>query len=248
MYIPPDDGDDGSSSGEQDTRRFYPSTLAIVLTQPDLQHAGAGAGAGASSAGGSLEAEGPVGAALAAASRSFGWLQRGGDLHVIVEKNFKVYAYTAVDLHLALLALFAKIEQRLPNVVVATLTRRSVMSALEKGVSAAQIRRFLAARVHPSVTGAGLEVPENVVDQLFLWERERSRVTYKSGVLVTGFDADDAAVFRVVLDHVHAANSLVYADEASLCMVVLERAVARVHALVRDLKSSGGGGGGAAIG
>jgi len=87
---------------------------------------------------------------------------------------------------------------RMPDVVVATLTRRSVVSAMQKGMGAALIVHFLRARVHPAVAAQvrslvdtnsphtyaappihyilscqGLGVPDNVVDQLHLWEQEQ---------------------------------------------------------------------------
>jgi transcription initiation factor TFIIH subunit 4 len=60
---------------------------------------------------------------------------------------------------------------RLPDMVVATLTRRSVLTAMRKGLSAGLIEHFLRAHVHPSARVLG--VPENVTDQLHLWEREQ---------------------------------------------------------------------------
>ena len=40
---------------------------------------------------------------------------------------------------------------RLPDVIVASLTRRSVLSAMQKGMGAELIAHFLSARVHPAV-------------------------------------------------------------------------------------------------
>ena len=99
---------------------------------------------------------------------------------------------TRVDLHLALLALFAHIDVRLPDLVVATLTLRSVMTAMEKGIAAADIYHFLAVRAHPTVTARGPPVPENVADQLHLWEAERARVRFAPAALLHGFPSDAA--------------------------------------------------------
>ena len=236
-----------------DTRRFYPSSLAIILTQPDLQVGGSrGRGdATSSSAAPVVAVKGPppplgpsgisgstaAAAAADATSNLAPAIAAGGSavqMRLVVEKNFKVYAYTNVDLHLALLALFAKIELRLPNLVVATLTRKSVLTAMEKGISAAQIRQFLTSRVHSVVKAAGLEVPENVVDQLFLWERERRRVTYRGGVLLTAFDS--AAQFSAVLDHLMNVNGVIFGDENTRVIVCVERYVEEVTKLLRSLK------------
>ena len=44
-----------------------------------------------------------------------------------------------------------QVEIRMPDVVIATLTRRSAMKAMQKGMSAELIANFLRARVHPIV-------------------------------------------------------------------------------------------------
>ena len=197
-------------------RRFFPTSLAVILTNPDgssastfarmseaLARGAAAGGTSASSSGGTAAPSAPTA------------------LKIVVEKNFKVYAYTTVDLHLALLALFAKIELKLPNLIVATLTRRSVLSAMDKGIKADQIRAFLRAHAHPSVTSQGLDVPENVVDQLYIWQAERHRVRYSSGALFTSFDSPEQ--FRALLAFLLAKDGILFADEAAQAMVVHER-------------------------
>jgi Transcription factor Tfb2/Transcription factor Tfb2 (p52) C-terminal domain len=194
---------------KREFRRFFPTSLAIILTQPDttsstleqiMKSSAALAGASSAVSGGAIASLGDPSAGLGSLSADSALMalengasssspsDSGNKLYLIVEKNFKCYAYTSIDLHLALLGLFCKIETRLPNLIVATLTRKSVITAMEKGISAAAIYHFLAVRAHPSVTSRGPPVPENVVDQLFLWERERHRVSYRAGVLLHSFD------------------------------------------------------------
>ena len=45
---------------------------------------------------------------------------------LIVETNFKVYAYTNSKLYLAILKLFLRVEYAFPNLVVATLNRSNL--------------------------------------------------------------------------------------------------------------------------
>lgn len=59
---------------------------------------------------------------------------------------------------------------RMPDVVVASLTRRSVLSAMQKGMGAALIAHFLEARVHPSVAAQVLGSPKRVRR---LWDHAR---------------------------------------------------------------------------
>ena len=228
--------------------RFYPSSLAILLTQSDVggtapAHPAPSASAppgGAASTGvidltadddviGSVpEADGAVRhgfaqrpsdvpsgfyAALVASSRE-------AKLTLVVETNFKIYAYTTLGLHLALLALFSRVEQRLPNLVVATLTRRAVMAAFARGLTARRIVAFLAARVHPAAKASG--VPENVEGQLVLWERERARVLARRAVLVGPLA--NAYTYTAVVAAVR--ESVLWADE--------KRRIACISADVED--------------
>lgn len=144
---------------------------------------------------------------------------RAGKLHLVCEKNYRVYAYTDIDLHVALLALFCKVEARLPNLVVATLTRRSVLQAMEKGITATLIAHFLTAHAHPALVLHGVPVPETVIDQLHLWERERHRVTFRQGVHMVD-DFPSLAYFRECRDWLARTGGLVYANEATKTLVV----------------------------
>lgn len=103
---------------------------------------------------------------------------------VLVETNFRVYAYTTSSLHVYMLKLFANLLYRLPNMVLAVITRASATAAMKCGITASQICRFLSQHAHPHMSAAAEArgddktqcLPENVVDQLHLWERERRRV------------------------------------------------------------------------
>lgn len=108
-------------------------------------------------------------------------------MELIVEKNFKIFAYTRKQLHISLLSLFAKIDALLPNVVVAKLTRKNVGHALDMGITADQIIHFLRRRVHHEMTKNKLSIPDNVEDQLHIWERERTRMKFKEATLLGSF-------------------------------------------------------------
>lgn len=257
VYFPPDQGvratpevraarKAAKAAGDSrlaEFRRFFPTSLAIVLTQPEttsatiddalrgsfalsaassavldsaVATADAAAGAAATAGGAGAGAGGGAGGVNPELLRP---PSEAGKLYVVVEKNYRVYAYTNVDLHLALIALFAKVELRLPNLIVATLTRRSVITAMEKGITAEAIFHFLGVRAHPAVTSRGPAVPENVVDQLFLWERERHRVVFRPGMLVHGFDSQEA--FATAEAHARdELRSLLWSDASTreLCV------------------------------
>lgn len=48
------------------------------------------------------------------------------DKFIVVETNFKVYAYTSSKVYLALFRLFMRVEYAFPNMIVATLTRSNL--------------------------------------------------------------------------------------------------------------------------
>ena len=63
--------------------------------------------------------------------------------------------------------------------VLASLTRESVKQAFDRGIKASQILRFLKSNVHPVVDEEGGDlVPENVEDQIWLWEKDLKRMSY----------------------------------------------------------------------
>jgi transcription initiation factor TFIIH subunit 4 len=118
-------------------------------------------------------------------------------LAIIVQTNFQLCAYTTSELHVSMLALFCDVQtiRRLPNVVFMIITRDSVKSAFSLGVKAEQILRFLEKHAHPKLRGSsGSPIPQNVEDQIWLWDRELHRLqwteTWKCDCLSNGeFDA-----------------------------------------------------------
>uniref|UniRef100_A0A8C3RLF8 General transcription factor IIH subunit 4 n=1 Tax=Chelydra serpentina TaxID=8475 RepID=A0A8C3RLF8_CHESE len=59
---------------------------------------------------------------------------------IVVETNYRVYAYTDSELQIALIALFSEMQYRFPNLVVAHVTRESVQQAIANGITAEQVR------------------------------------------------------------------------------------------------------------
>ncbi|MCO5547544.1 hypothetical protein L7F22_000994 [Adiantum nelumboides] len=58
---------------------------------------------------------------------------------IILETNFRLYAYTSSKLQIQILRLFARIEYLLPNLTVGTLNRESIQTAFASGISAEQL-------------------------------------------------------------------------------------------------------------
>lgn len=88
----------------------------------------------------------------AAALASTGSCRREDTDTIITETNFRLYAYTRNEDLLRILDQFAVREERVDDILVCyRLTRGSFVSALRKGITAAQILKFLSLRAHPSM-------------------------------------------------------------------------------------------------
>lgn len=60
---------------------------------------------------------------------------------IIVETNYRIYAYTDSTLQISILSLFINMQTRFANMVVGLLTRDSVREALGRGITADQVGR-----------------------------------------------------------------------------------------------------------
>ncbi|GAA34589.2 transcription initiation factor TFIIH subunit 4 [Clonorchis sinensis] len=118
--------------------------------------------------------------------------------YILLETNFRLYAYTDSPLRTALLSLFSKIRARFPNLVVADITRDSVREALIRGITADQIISFLTTNAHPDMLREPPILPPTLVDQIRLWELERDRFVFQEGCLYEQFSK--SADFEMVRD------------------------------------------------
>ncbi|KAM0751463.1 transcription factor Tfb2 [Meredithblackwellia eburnea MCA 4105] len=108
---------------------------------------------------------------------------------LIIETNYKVYAYTSNPLQIAVLNLFVSLKSRFPNFVTGQITRDSVRTGLQNGITANQIIAYLTSRAHPQMRKQKGLLPTTVVDQIRLWEREGERVKTSEGYLYDDFSS-----------------------------------------------------------
>ena len=124
---------------------------------------------------------------------------------IIIETNYRFYAYTSSPLQIALINLFVKVNSRHPNLITGKLTKTSVARAVQAGITAEQIISYLTAHAHPQMRRhAQLEqsrlqartseqstkapvLPTTVLDQIHLWQLERDRMTTTPGYLLKDF-------------------------------------------------------------
>lgn len=140
--------------------------------------------------------------------------------NIIVETNYRVYAYTDSTLQVALLGLFTELIYRFPNVIVGILTRDSVRAALRSGITAEQIIGYLKQHIHPQMLHGDIKnpLPPTVVDQIKLWEMERNRLTYTDGVLYSQFLSQ--ADFNVLKEYAQSNGHLIWCNKEKRTMVV----------------------------
>ncbi|KAK2148342.1 hypothetical protein LSH36_501g01137 [Paralvinella palmiformis] len=125
--------------------------------------------------------------------------------YIIVETNYRVYAYTESPLQVALLALFCEMLYRFPNLAIGNITRDRVRKALQAGITADQ-RPVL---------------PPTISDQIRLWELERDRFKFTDGVLYNQFLSQSD--FELLRDYAKDIGVLVW-DNAKKRVMIVTRA------------------------
>ncbi|GAB4851889.1 RNA polymerase II transcription factor B 52 kDa subunit [Ancistrocladus abbreviatus] len=147
---------------------------------------------------------------------------------VVVETNFRMYAYSSSKLHTEILRLFARVEYQLPNLIVGGITKESLYNAFENGITAEQIISFLQQNAHPRVAGRIPSVPENVTDQIRLWESDLNRVETTPAHLYDEFPSKD--LFESACDFAREHGGLLWEDSRKLRLVVK----AEIHNHMRE--------------
>ena len=166
-------------SPASEATRFYPTRLATTLTSD------------------SMALTGPISGTFAPSGA--GATDQPGAGFIIIETNYRLYAYTSSPLQISLIALFTTLKYRFPNLVTGKLTRQSIRRAVEMGITADQIISYLTTHAHPQMRkfhasksaahGAGSPsvLPPTVVDQIRLWQLERDRIKATTGFLFKDF-------------------------------------------------------------
>ncbi|KAI9784877.1 MAG: RNA polymerase II transcription factor B 52 kDa subunit [Candelina submexicana] len=147
----------------QSSTRFYPTRLATTLT---------------SDAG-----------ALRSVSAGFDSALRSGDGKgfIVIETNYRIYAYTSSPLQIAVLALFTRLSTRYPNMVSGRISRESIRRAIGTGITSDQIITYLTTHAHPQMRKNTPILPPTVVDQIRLWQIEGERMKSTVGLLFKDF-------------------------------------------------------------
>lgn len=185
---------------------FFPTRLATTLTSSSnaLRTISEGVAAATSAALNPTTQSGPLSGAAE---------QKGS---VVVETNYRIYAYTQSTLQIAVLALFCKLNMRFPDMVAGRLTRASIRQAISFGITADQIISYLAAHAHEQMhrTAALTNkpvLPPTVVDQIRLWQLENERMKTTPGFLFKEFE--DQKEYLAVASFAEEVGVLVWRND-----------------------------------
>lgn len=174
---------DTSNAGQ-----YFPTRLATTLTSgaSALRSVSSGfdAAIGASADGGSNSGSGAPDGGSSGQSKGF----------IILETNYRLYAYTSSPLQISVLALFCDLRHRFAGMVTGRLSRPSIRRAIGYGITADQIISYLATHAHEQMHRAAARdgkpvLPPTVVDQIRLWQLENERMRTHKGFLFKEFES-----------------------------------------------------------
>lgn len=138
--------------------------------------------------------------------------------YIIVETNYRIYAYTNSHLQISLLALFSELLYKFPNMVVASITRESVREAYKIGITSQQIINFLRGNAHPQIANRKPMLPETITDQINFWYNERNRLTLTEGVFYGQFNSEEEFFF--LKTYAKDMDAVIWANDQKRIMVV----------------------------
>jgi transcription initiation factor TFIIH subunit 4 len=114
------------------------------------------------------------------------------DHFLVLETNYRVYAYTTSPLKIAVLGLFSNLHARFNNMVTGRIQRDTIRAALTKGITSSQIIAYLEKNAHVRMQQRQPVIPITVVDQIKLWELEMQRFNKaQQGVLYADFGSEE---------------------------------------------------------
>ncbi|KAF2725111.1 transcription factor Tfb2 [Polychaeton citri CBS 116435] len=176
--------------------RYYPTRLATTLTSdaPALPNSTL-----TSTTVNNAPENKPDSDSLAATANDKGY--------IILETNYRLYAYTSSPLLISILSLFARLDTRYPNMLTARLTKPSVQNAISLGIDSEQIINYLHIHAHPILRAQVPVLPPTVVDQIRLWQIEGERMEATRGFLIR--DVGSREEFDKAVDYARALGVLV---------------------------------------
>ena len=147
---------------------------------------------------------------------------------ILLETNYRIYAYTDSPIQIAILSLFCTMRARFTNMVQGLITRDSAREAFSNGITADQIISYITTHAHPEMKTQKPILPSTVVDQIKLWEMDRNRLKTCDGFLYQMFDRFQH--YQEVLDYATGLDVVVWHSDDK-CMLFV---TAEGHAMVKE--------------
>lgn len=146
--------------------------------------------------------------------------------YLILETNFKIYAYTAQSYEKSVLSLFSKTICTFPNMIKACLDEESIVKAFNRGITAKQIIKYL--------NDYSSFVPVNMINQIEIWERKQHRITLSNGYLYHDFI--HLSDYLKLLKFIEHRGALIYKDEQKRIIVGQESAHEKVKEFIKRME------------
>lgn len=137
---------------------------------------------------------------------------------IIVETNYRLYAYTDSPLQISILNLFCSLKCRFANLVIGRLTRHHARRALTSGISADQIIQYLTANQR-----GGGALPPTIIDQVRLWQLELDRFQQAPGFLLRDFASSKE--FSAAMQFAQDVGALLWKNDRSRMFFVEQRSI-----------------------
>ncbi|ORX56886.1 transcription factor TFIIH complex subunit Tfb2 [Hesseltinella vesiculosa] len=189
------------------SRRYYPTRLATTLTSGNSAKL--------------IRKPSPTtDLAIAATANAMASEEDEEQGFIILETNYRLYAYTDSPLQIAVLNLFVQLQSRFPNMVTGLVTRDSVRNALIKGITADQMITYMQSHAHPQMRKKTPILPLTVVDQMRLWEMERNRLKATPAYLYLNFNVQSD--FEASEKHARDLGALLWSNPKKRTMVITQ--------------------------
>ncbi|KAI9746727.1 MAG: RNA polymerase II transcription factor B 52 kDa subunit [Claussenomyces sp. TS43310] len=153
---------------------------------------------------------------------------------IVIETNYRLYAYTSSPLQIAVLALFTKLSTRYPNMVAGRVTRDSIRRAIEHGITSDQIISYLQTHAHPQLRRRNPVLPPTVVDQIRLWQIENERMKATTGFLFKDFAGPHE--YDAVVRYADEIGVLIWRSDIKRCFFVTRHEQLRDYIKSRKMK------------
>lgn len=137
---------------------------------------------------------------------------------IIVETNYRLYAYTTSQLQINLLALFTELHCKFSNLVVGLITRDSIRQAFQMGITAQQIINYLRTNAHPQLCAKKPILPITVTDQINLWYEEKNRCKFFESVHYGQFTSEED--YQILKVYAQELDALIWFSDKKRIMIV----------------------------